>query len=74
MQGKEFEEEVMLKEQFDANKSPLDGIKDHEMDETYFEISLVNKHNKCITIDARVKDSNVEFNRLKVLNTDGIQY
>ena len=49
-------------------------IADDVDDETFFEISLINKNNKCINIDANVKEGQIQFNSLKLLNEGGVQY
>jgi hypothetical protein len=45
MQGKEYDEETLVKEEIERNKNPLEEVYDDRDDEITFEIAIVNKRN-----------------------------
>ena len=59
MQGKEWEEEEIIREELAKQVNPLDAVYDDPDDELSFEIAVVNKQNKALIMAAKVKESNV---------------
>jgi len=74
MMGKEYEEEEMMREDLENRKNHLDraGLLDDPDDQTHFEISIVNKYNTALNLDACVIDGQLVFNKIKVVPEDGI--
>lgn len=65
-----------MREDLENRKTPLEKAEllDDEDDKTEFEISIVNRHNKALTFEAIVKEGQFMFNKIKVVNDEGIQF
>jgi len=76
MMGKEYEEEEMMREDLENRKNHLDraGLLDDPDDQTHFEVSIVNKYNTALSLDACVIDGQLVFNKIKVVPQEGIQF
>ena len=73
MQGKEFDEQEIIREEIEATKDPYADKKDHDGDKTVFEITVVNKKNHAMAIDCIVEEGKISFNSMRVYPDDGIR-
>ena len=73
MQTKEYDEEEILKEEIEGSKPLFQDKQDHKEDKTPFQITLIDKQNRAMSIDCVVSEGQILFNKVRVHKDDGIQ-
>jgi hypothetical protein len=69
----EYDEDEVIKEVEEANENKLEKFMDHEDDVTPFEICLVNKDNSGLFINAFVRNGEVNFGNVAVVEEDAYE-
>ncbi len=73
MMNKEEEDEEALREEIEERGTrDRDKAFDDTDDQTCFEITIVNKHNQALCIDAKVYNGDITFNKTRLLMQDGL--
>ena len=68
--GNEYDEDEQIRADLEARKHPLADEYDHADDATHFAISVVNRRNRALAVDCRVRDGEVTFDKVR-LHTEG---
>jgi len=63
----------MLREEIEARKDPYRDKLDHKEDRTRFDISIVNTDNAALNFECLVINGEVNFNRVRFFNEEGIR-
>jgi hypothetical protein len=59
MQGEEYDEATMMREAFKDDRDPAKDHVDHKDDETFFDITIVNKRDMAINVDCSVRNGEI---------------
>lgn len=72
--GREFEDEEALREEIAirGNKD-RDKAFDDSDDQTCFEVTIVNKRNQAFSVDAKVFNGDITFNKTRLIMAEGLQ-
>lgn len=69
-----YDDEAMAKEHKEAMKDPSEPYLDDEDDFSHFEIALINKQNKALVSDCRVRQGEVTFDRFFIVPKDADKF
>ena len=72
MVGTEYDEDELMRAEIEGRRDPVAEEYDPEDDKTFFEISIVNRNNKALSIDCRVSNGEVIFNKVRLFKENGI--
>ena len=71
--NKEYDEETIVKDEIKIRSNDdREKAYDDSDDITCFEISVVNKKNQAMSIDAKVYNGEVKFNKIKLYKEGGL--
>ena len=74
MLGGDYDEEQEMKDELEARSTAdQDKAFDDKDDQTCFEISIVNKHNEALSLDARVYNGEITFNKVNLIRNDALK-
>lgn len=73
MMGQEYDEEYLIKKDFEERRDPRKDYMDHKDDITCFEISIVNRKNMAVNIDCTVNSGDIIFGKVRVFDQDGLE-